>query len=125
LCRGGLVCRYDTGRTDDGVGGGEGAFVAACYWLAEVLFMQGREDDARALFERVTARASDLGLLAEELAFDADLQLGNYPQALSHLSLVAAAQRLYRPECPPSETRRESSAPTSPPSRATKGRRRP
>ena len=74
--------------------GSEGAFVAANFWLADALHMQGRVDAARALFERLLGRANDLGLLAEELEIGGDAQLGNFPQALSHLALVRTAQRL-------------------------------
>lgn len=90
----GLVLRYSTDTTDDGVGGGEGAFLAASYWLADVYAMQNRREDARALFERVTRVANDLGLLAEEYSCRERRLLGNFPQALSHLSLVNTAMNL-------------------------------
>ncbi|MGV2495692.1 glycoside hydrolase family 15 protein [Pelagerythrobacter aerophilus] len=90
----GLVRRYLPEQTDDGIGHGEGAFVAACFWLADVYWMQGRHEDARAQFARIVERANDLGLLAEQLAFDSREQLGNFPQGLSHLSLLDAANRL-------------------------------
>ncbi|MGN6268535.1 MAG: glycoside hydrolase family 15 protein [Sphingomonas sp.] len=92
LMQGGFVARYQTDRTDDGVGGGEGAFLAASFWLADVYALQGREEDARALFERLCGLANDVGLLAEE--YGDDRQLGNFPQALSHLSLVVTALNL-------------------------------
>ncbi|WP_305097296.1 glycoside hydrolase family 15 protein [Croceibacterium aestuarii] len=96
LCRNGLFARYDTAATEDGVEGSEGAFVAVSFWLAEVYHMQGRIDDARTLFERVLGRANDLGLLAEQLEFGGDRQLGNFPQGLSHIALLAAADRMQR-----------------------------
>ncbi len=96
LCRNGLFARYDTAATEDGVEGSEGAFVAVSLWLAEVYHMQGRIDDARTLFERVLGRANDLGLLAEQLEFGGDRQLGNFPQGLSHIALLAAADRMQR-----------------------------
>lgn len=94
LMHDGLVWRYDPDQFDDGIGSKEGAFVAACFWLAEVYHLQGREDDARAMFERVVAYANDLGLIAEEI-LPGRGQIGNFPQGLSHLSLVSTAQRLF------------------------------
>jgi GH15 family glucan-1,4-alpha-glucosidase len=88
----GFVKRYQTGETDDGVGGGEGAFLAASFWLVDVLALQGRVADAEALFDRLCGLANDLGLLAEEYGYGR--QLGNFPQALSHLSLVVSALNL-------------------------------
>ncbi|MBA2934478.1 glycoside hydrolase family 15 protein [Sphingomonas sp. CGMCC 1.13654] len=93
LIRGGLVYRYSTDATDDGVGGEEGAFLAAGCWLAEVYHLQGRSDDARALLGRIGEAANDLGLLAEEAAPDGRM-LGNIPQALSHVAFVNATMRL-------------------------------
>ena len=95
LCRSdGLLMRYRPAVTDDGLEQQEeGALVAANFWLVDVYQLQGREADARALFERLVGRANDVGLLAEELA-EGEGQLGNFPQGLSHLSLVAAAHRL-------------------------------
>lgn len=94
LCEDGLVRRYDPDETDDGISGSEGAFVAAGFWLADAMHLQGREEEARRLFEGLLARANDVGLLAEELDPAGDRQLGNFPQALSHLSLVRTAYRL-------------------------------
>ncbi len=94
LCRDGLCRRYRPEETDDGLSGDEGAFVAVSFWLAEVLHMQGRTVEARRLFERLVERANDLGLLAEQLAFGDDRQLGNFPQGLSHIALLDAADRL-------------------------------
>jgi GH15 family glucan-1,4-alpha-glucosidase len=94
LVRDGLVWRYLPEKLDDGIDGprGEGAFVAACFWLVDVYALQGRKDEARALFERLCDRANDVGLLAEEV--DQHGLLGNFPQGLSHLSLVVAAMNL-------------------------------
>ncbi|TPG18531.1 glycoside hydrolase family 15 protein [Sphingomonas koreensis] len=92
LLHDGFVARYQTGDTDDGVGGGEGAFLAASFWLVDVYTLQGRAEDARALFDRLCGLANDVGLLAEEYG-DGRL-LGNFPQALSHLSLVNSALNL-------------------------------
>ncbi|WNO54054.1 glycoside hydrolase family 15 protein [Stakelama saccharophila] len=94
LMRGGYVVRYSADAADDGIGGGEGAFIAASYWLADVYALQGRMDEARALFERLLARANDLMLLSEELDTDEARLLGNFPQGLSHLSLITTAMNL-------------------------------
>ena len=89
----GLVLRYRPGATDDGVGGREGAFIAASFWLADVYVLQGRMEDGRRLFDCVCSLANDVGLLSEEAGADGRL-LGNFPQALSHLSLVNTALNL-------------------------------
>ncbi|WP_299308960.1 glycoside hydrolase family 15 protein [uncultured Croceicoccus sp.] len=94
LCEDGLVRRYDPEDTDDGLTCGEGAFVAVCCWLGDVLYLQGRKDDARAMLDRLCARSNDLGLLAEQLETGGDRQLGNFPQALSHLALIGLAARI-------------------------------
>ena len=88
LADGGLVRRY---RADDRMAGTEGAFVACTFWLAECLAHQGRTTQAEEVFGRAAATANDLGLFAEEFDTDAGLQLGNFPQGLSHLSHIAAA----------------------------------
>jgi GH15 family glucan-1,4-alpha-glucosidase len=90
----GLVLRYDTGRTDDGLPVGEGAFVACSFWLADAYAMLGRQREAHALFERLLDLCNDVGLLAEQYDPRARRQLGNFPQAFSHLALVSSAVRL-------------------------------
>jgi GH15 family glucan-1,4-alpha-glucosidase len=87
----GLLLRY---RTADGLEGTEGAFVACTFWLAECLARQGRTAEARAAFARASATANDLGLFAEEYDPATGTLLGNYPQALTHLSHIAAAVAL-------------------------------
>ncbi len=87
----GFVRRYDN---DDGLPGTEGAFIACSFWLVECLARQGREAEAREVFDRVAATANDLGLFSEELDPRHDRLLGNYPQALSHLSHILAALAL-------------------------------
>jgi len=92
LGRDGFVARYSTADTDDGLPGGEGQFLACSFWLASALAVNGRVDEARALFERLLALANDLGLLAEEYDVQRRRQVGNFPQAFSHLALIDAAQ---------------------------------
>ena len=94
LIRDGLVLRYDTEETQDGLPPGEGVFLACSFWLADNYVLQGRYDDARALFERLLALRNDVGLLAEEYDPKLKRQLGNFPQALSHLALVNTARNL-------------------------------
>ncbi|WP_431469837.1 glycoside hydrolase family 15 protein [Sphingosinithalassobacter sp. LHW66-3] len=101
LDRDGFVRRYAPDRIEDGVGGGEGAFLAASFWLVDAYVLQNRLEDARRLFERLCATANDVGLLAEEVGEEG--LLGNFPQALSHLSLVAAALSLDRAGGPAQE----------------------
>ncbi len=94
LMRGGLVMRYSTKGTDDGVGGREGAFLACSFWLADAYVLAGRFDDARHLFERLLDLRNDLGLLAEEYDTQAGRLLGNFPQAFSHIGLINTAHNL-------------------------------
>jgi len=97
----GFVLRYrvDTdvahdGSTVDGLTGEEGAFLACSFWLVDALHLIGRRDEAVALFERLLALRNDVGLLAEEYDSHAGRQLGNTPQAFSHLALVNSALAL-------------------------------
>ncbi len=92
LIRDGLVRRYVPDDVDDGVGGDEGAFLAATFWLVQVYARQGRSEEARSLFDRLAPVANDLGLLAEEAGPEG--LLGNFPQALSHVAHIRAAFEL-------------------------------
>jgi GH15 family glucan-1,4-alpha-glucosidase len=90
----GLVRRYTPRRTQDGLPGDEGAFLACSFWLADALVLIGRKARARALFERLLTLRNDLGLLAEEYDPHARRFLGNFPQAFSHVALVNTAFNL-------------------------------
>ncbi|CAL9636914.1 glycoside hydrolase family 15 protein [Streptomyces sp. enrichment culture] len=90
----GLVYRYPTCGEDvgvDGLTGDEGAFFLCNFWLVDGLALTGRSDEARALFERLLALRNDLGLLAEEYDPVQQRQLGNFPQAFSHMGLIQSA----------------------------------
>jgi GH15 family glucan-1,4-alpha-glucosidase len=92
----GFVHRYTTSeeRNLDGLRGHEGAFLPCTFWLADNYVLQGRRDEARELFERLVGVANDVGLLAEEYDPIAKRQLGNFPQAFSHVSLINTAHNL-------------------------------
>jgi GH15 family glucan-1,4-alpha-glucosidase len=94
LGRNGFVSRYSTAETDDGLAGDEGQFLACSFWLVSALALNGRVDDARSLFERLVGLANDLGLLAEEYDVGRQRQVGNFPQAFSHLTLILAADAI-------------------------------
>jgi GH15 family glucan-1,4-alpha-glucosidase len=94
LDAGGLVLRYRTAEGVDGLPPGEGAFLACSFWLADVYCLQHRRAEAEALFERLLGLANDVGLLAEEYDPRRRRQLGNFPQAFSHLALVNTALAL-------------------------------
>ena len=91
LMCGGFVMRYSTAQAKDGLPPGEGAFLACSFWLVSCLKAIGREDDARKLFERLLELRNDLGLLSEEYDVTQKRQVGNFPQAFSHIALVNAA----------------------------------
>jgi len=91
LMQGGLVMRYDTESGVDGLEGGEGAFLACSYWMVGVLHLSGRNEEAHAFFERLIALCNPLGLVAEEYDPVAKRQVGNFPQAFTHLTMAFAA----------------------------------
>lgn len=90
----GFLLRYRTEEKVDGVAGGEGVFLACSFWLVEVLALQDRADEARALFASLLALRNDLGLLSEEYDPRGGHMLGNFPQAFTHLSIIEAALTL-------------------------------
>jgi len=94
LLVGGLVRRYDSEVTADGLPPGEGLFIACSFWLVDAYLMVGRRDDAVRLFERLLMLRNDLGLLSEEYEPRTRRLVGNFPQAFSHLALVNSASNL-------------------------------
>jgi GH15 family glucan-1,4-alpha-glucosidase len=91
LSENGFVLRYRTDQTDDGLSGKEGTFVICSFWLVSALALIGEMRRAREQMSRLVKVASPLGLYAEEYDVDTGLDLGNFPQAFSHLALVEAA----------------------------------
>ncbi|PCE14857.1 glucoamylase [Microbacterium sp. SZ1] len=96
LMHDGLVHRYRTTTGIDGLSGTEGAFLACSFWLVEQYACTGRIDEAETLMQRLCGLANDVGMLSEEYDAAAGRQLGNTPQAFSHLALVRAADALAR-----------------------------
>jgi len=107
----GLVRRYHTRETADGLRGSEGVFLACSFWYVDNLVLQGRSEEASAMFARLLSLANDVGLLAEEYDPVGHRQLGNFPQAFSHLALINSALNLDT-HGGPAEQRRQ--APNSP-----------
>lgn len=105
LLRDGFVDRYRTDTGVDGLPKGEGAFLLCTFWLADNYALMGRTEDARRVFESLLAIRNDVGLLAEEYDPLARRQLGNYPQAFSHLGLIDTALNLTH-RTKPAEVRR-------------------
>ncbi|HYZ42523.1 MAG TPA: glycoside hydrolase family 15 protein [Stellaceae bacterium] len=104
----GFVMRYDTGEVQDGLPPGEGAFLACSFWLADNYVLQGRIDEACELFERLLSLRNDVGLLAEEFDPHQLRQVGNFPQAFSHVALVNTAFNLTRAQGPATQRARGS-----------------
>jgi GH15 family glucan-1,4-alpha-glucosidase len=96
LVEDGFVLRYRTEGTADGLPPGEGAFLACSFWLVDTYVQLGRVDDARRLFERLLSITNDVGLLAEEYDPGSKRQVGNFPQAFSHLALINSIHNLSR-----------------------------
>ena len=98
LAADGLIRRYRSETGVDGLSGSEACFLPCSFWLVDNLALQGRFEEATELFERLLGFRNDVGLLAEEYDVVQRRQLGNFPQALSHVALVSSAQLLYDPE---------------------------
>jgi GH15 family glucan-1,4-alpha-glucosidase len=94
LMDGGLLRRYSNHTGVDGLPGREGAFLACSFWMVDCLALLGRHDDATKLFERLLEIRNDVGLLAEQYDSIVGRQLGNFPQALSHIALINSARNL-------------------------------
>jgi GH15 family glucan-1,4-alpha-glucosidase len=96
LTEDGLVLRYraEEGLNADGLTGEEGTFVICSFWLVQCLAQAGEVERAEALFEQLAGYANDLGLLGEEIDTANGEQLGNFPQAYSHIGLITAAYEI-------------------------------
>ena len=101
----GLVLRYRTADTDDGLPPGEGAFLACSFWYVDNLVLAGQHAEARQMFERLLTLRNDVGLLAEEYDPRSGQQLGNFPQAFSHVALIVSAYNVSASEVRPAEQR--------------------
>jgi pentatricopeptide repeat protein len=88
-----LVYRYDPSASPDGLAGDEGTFSICTFWYVDALARSGRLDQARYVFEKMLTYANHVGLYSEEIGPTGE-QLGNFPQAFSHLSLIGAAVQL-------------------------------
>jgi GH15 family glucan-1,4-alpha-glucosidase len=102
----GFIRRYNSDADVDGLPSGEGAFLPCTFWLADNLALQGRRDEAREIYDRLLSVRNDVGLLAEEFDPVAKRQLGNFPQAFSHVCLVSTARILALDKDGPAELRR-------------------
>jgi GH15 family glucan-1,4-alpha-glucosidase len=96
----GLVHRYNTHVTPDGLPAGEGAFLACSFWFADNLVLLGHRQEAQELFEHLLGLRNDVGLMSEEYDPVAKRMLGNFPQAFSHVALINTAHNLARPAKP-------------------------
>ena len=94
LLQGGFVLRYSTSDSKDGLPPGEGAFLACSFWLVDNWHMQGRQAEARKLFEKLLSLRNDVGLLSEEYDPSAKRMTGNFPQAFSHTALISSAMNM-------------------------------
>jgi GH15 family glucan-1,4-alpha-glucosidase len=109
LLHDGFVQRYPMDEATAGVDGlppGEGVFLACTFWLADNYALLGRDEEARALFERLLALRNDLGLLSEQFDPEARRLVGNFPQAFSHVALINTARNLARAHGPAEDRRK-------------------
>jgi len=96
----GFVLRYSTHESVDGLPPGEGVFLPCSFWLADNLHLQGRQDEAERLFERLLALRNDVGLISEEYDVEQKRLLGNFPQAFTHVGIINTARNLSTQEGP-------------------------
>jgi GH15 family glucan-1,4-alpha-glucosidase len=96
LMRDGLVLRYLSDQTDDGLPPGEGTFLACSFWMVDNLALAGDVEGATRLFERLLELRNDVGLLSEQWDHRLGRLVGNFPQALSHVGLINSAYNLDR-----------------------------
>jgi GH15 family glucan-1,4-alpha-glucosidase len=116
----GFVMRHDPAETETGLAKGEGAFLACSFWLADAYSLLGRHEDAERLLERLMGLRNDVGLLAEEYEPLAKRQLGNFPQAFSHVALINTVHNLSRAAKPAVQrARRNGQAGAAAPDAAT------
>ena len=94
-----LVYRYDPSASPDGLRGAEGTFSLCTFWYVDALARAGRLDEARLTFEKMLTYANHLGLYSEEIGRTGE-QLGNFPQAFTHLALINAADQPRLPARP-------------------------
>jgi GH15 family glucan-1,4-alpha-glucosidase len=106
----GLIRRYLTKESVEGLSGDEGVFLACTFWYVDALVLLDRLPEAREIFERLLGLCNDVGLLAEEYDPVHHRQLGNFPQALSHLALINSALNLSSHDSP-AEQRMTGAAP--------------
>ncbi|HEX5458957.1 MAG TPA: glycoside hydrolase family 15 protein [Steroidobacteraceae bacterium] len=111
LIDGEFVLRYESADPVDGLPAGEGAFLACSFWLIDNYILQGREAEARKIFERLLSRCNDVGLLAEEFDPVTGRMLGNFPQAYSHVGLINCALNLSR-RAGPADHRADAQSPS-------------
>ena len=100
-----LVYRYDPKASPDGLQGSEGTFSMCTFLYVDALARSGRLDEARLVFEKMLTYANHLGLFAEEIGLTGE-QLGNFPQAFTHLSLITRPRQPQLPARPRRRTRR-------------------
>jgi GH15 family glucan-1,4-alpha-glucosidase len=112
LLQDGFVQRYtqEPGASVDGLPPGEGAFLACTFWLAQNYALMGRQDEAREVFKRLLGLCNDVGLLSEEYDTKAERQVGNFPQAFSHVPLIDTARTLSVGEGPKYPRQQEKAA---------------
>ncbi len=110
LMQDGFVMRYETGASEevDGLTGREGVFLPCSFWLADNYCLTGRREEAVALFERLASLANDVGLFSEEYDLVQRRQIGNFPQAFTHVSLVNSAFNLFGHAGPVHQRRTQS-----------------